>query len=91
MKRLEGHKEDELMFTRPVAGRAARHREGISHPWAMTAFPVTASAAETMVTELGWLSHTPGMMPTGSVYGQVWKSQQPDSSPFQIGQGTDAE
>lgn len=60
-------------------------RQGISHPWLMTASPVTASA------EQGWLSHTPGMMPTRGVYAQVWKSQQPGSSPFQSRQGTDAE
>lgn len=44
------------------------NRQGISHPWVMTASPVTASAAETMVAEQGWLSHTPGMMFTRVVY-----------------------
>lgn len=48
-------------------------RQGISHPWVMTASPVTASAAETMVAEQGWLSHTPSMMPTKGIYAPVWK------------------
>lgn len=66
-------------------------RQGISHPWVMTASPVTASAAEAMVAEQGCLSHTPGLMLTRRFYAQVWKSQQPGSSPFQSRQGTDAE
>lgn len=39
----------------------------------------------------GRLPRTPGGMPTEALDAQVWKSEQPGSSPFCRGQGTDAE
>lgn len=73
-----------LPFTRPRAGRAAQYGEGYD-----------SITCDSKPYQRPWLLSgagclTPGA-PLGAFNAQVWKSEQPGSSPFQSRQGTDAE